>query len=396
MRYLAMTVAGGALLLAALQVVGGGDEVRASTEFDLPDGDGIGSEVRDTQKAIAPDHFGTEMLGKAFTEGFKEIPGESLFPGAKKPKTRKVRSLEVFNLLVEDTTTLAMNFGGWGLEAHAGGSVKRRYASQRWYLLKNVKILDDSDDPVGVPDNAYYYLHRIYYGHMLERVIHGKKRKFDAGVRADFLVYKGGIKTFAKKHKLQEHIVMRGIKPSKAKKLFTDPSKVADYFELAKKNPVPIFVVYRQVAGRTPPPTKKIKFKESYVAEGKYRFTVERAEIFKKNGGADWDPIGDSRPDPYVELWVGKKIKGGKLSGATKNMFFKTKTKEDKLQPSWLQHGVVNLYGDETIRIEIWDDDATGRDSIGKCNLPRLKNDKGEFELQCGKANLFRIHYEKQ
>jgi hypothetical protein len=32
------------------------------------------------------------------------------------------------------------------------------------------------------------------------------------------------------------------------------PRKIADYFKLAKRDPVPIFVVYRQLAGRTPPP----------------------------------------------------------------------------------------------------------------------------------------------
>ena len=201
---------------------------------------------------------------------------------------------------------------------------------------------------------------------------------------------------FRKKHKLQEHVVMRGIKPRKAKQLFTDPRQIARYFKLAKQAPVPIFVVYRQLAGRTPPPSKPIDFKEAYVAEGRYQFTVERAEIFKKNGSAEWDPVGDSRPDPYVELWVGQKVKGGKLAAKSKNLFFKTKVKDDKLKPTWMQHKSVNLYGGETIRVEIWDDDASGRDSIGKCNLPRIKRDKGEFELPCGGANLIKIHYEKQ
>ena len=160
MRYLAVTVVGAAALLVALQVVGGDKRVRAASKFELPDEDGLGHQVRDTQKAIAPDHFTPAMLGRAFTEGFAEIPGDSLFPRARKPRKQKVHSLEVFILLVEDTTTLALNFGGWGLEAHVSGTAKNRFASQRWYLLKHVKVLDDSDDPVGVPENAFYYLVR--------------------------------------------------------------------------------------------------------------------------------------------------------------------------------------------------------------------------------------------
>lgn len=394
MRLPALAIGAAVLLLGTAQVLGGGkQQVRASSKFDIAEEDGLGNEVVDTQKAIAPDHFDVPMLGRAFTDEFKEIPGESLFPGAAVRK-QKVRSLEVFNLLVEDTTTLALNFGGWGLKAHAGGTAKNRYASQRWYLLKYVQLLDDAAAPAGVPDNAYYYLHRLYFGHMMERVVFGTTRKFGAGVRADFLVYSGGIEAFRKKHKLQEHVVMRGIKPSQAKKLFTDPAKIADYFKLAKRDPVPIFAVYRQLAGRTPPPPEKIEFAEEYAAEGRFTFTVERAEIFKKNGNEEWDPVGDSRPDPYVELWVGQKAKGGKLADG--NLFFKSKVKEDKLEPVWMQQESVTLHGDERIRVEIWDDDPSGRDSIGKCNLPRIKQDKGEFEIPCGKANVLRIHYEKQ
>lgn len=203
--------------------------------------------------ASPPPGVSAEQLGLPFDAQFRPLPGaeaRSLFLGASGPRKRSDNRVEHQYLVVETEELLAANAKGWGLTPSDLTS-ERRYASYRALKITETEGLDDPGTLRNVPDDAVYFLARIYYGHSYEALFSGDAHTFHAGIRAELAGLQGPLVDFATRHGLTMKATGRGLRPSTPKAAFARTPEQIDASFTDSGPSVPVLVEFRQIRTRT-------------------------------------------------------------------------------------------------------------------------------------------------
>lgn len=204
--------------------------------------------------------FSEQDLGTPYTAEFRAYrgpDGRSVFPKGKiSTDTRSRYDGSVF--AVDTEQSLRAHAGAWGVQVNADTASSSRFAAQRVLQIDRCSWVDDRTALRNAPPAAVYYPAVVCFGHRYEAVLEGSANQFTAGVKASFLVFSAGLEAFASQHKLKLTIKADGLKRKKdcAGLSFSDPAAFEACFEPAPTAPTPIWVEWRVIPGRRPPPGK--------------------------------------------------------------------------------------------------------------------------------------------
>lgn len=213
--------------------------------------------------------FSERDLGAPYTADFRAYrgpDGRSVFPKGKiTNETRTRYEGSVFSIDTEQA--LRAHAGAWGVHISANTSSASRFAAQRALQIDRCSWLDDRTAMRTAPPEAVYYPAAICFGHRYEAVLEGSVNQFTAGVKASFLIFSAGLESFAAQHKLKLDIKADGLKRRQGCNAltFSNPAAFETCFEPSASAPTPIWVEWRVIPGRKPPPGK-INWKPSRVA----------------------------------------------------------------------------------------------------------------------------------
>lgn len=237
----------------------------------------------------APQGLGEAHLGRPVSLDFSLMTGPgsaSLFPESAAFST-DVYSVEHKYTFIENSLSLNANFKGWGVQANAGTNSARRYGAFRAQRLNHVLEVDDTEGMRTPPEDAYFYVARIFYGHSYEAVVHGESKDFHVDVRANFAVASGGINVFAANNRLSVEVHARGLEPKTGSALF---SRTIDDIEANYETgeEVPILVEYRSIPRRNISDDDVQSYE--WTAPTKVRVSLNQIRVIKDGtlGGATW------------------------------------------------------------------------------------------------------------
>lgn len=243
----------------------------ANANADTPPPSAVASTTREV-RADAPDGFLLENLGRPVDANFVPlvgVAGASLFPQAGKPSCAQMGSWSAEQNVVETNEELSANASAWGIgDAHAQFQSGHQYAYFRAAYLSQACQINDSTAMVQPPAGAVYYVAKVLVGASYSTVLDGSSSQFNAGAKAEFHAYNGKLDLFKKNHELNSVGRGKGLEPTTAISLFSEPSNVARNYRM-NRNGDPIIVVYRQIpgarvnagAGGPPAATKTIDFR---------------------------------------------------------------------------------------------------------------------------------------
>ena len=204
--------------------------------------------------------FSEQDLGTPYTADFQAYrgpEGRSVFPRGK-ISSNDVSRYEGSVFAIDTEQSLRAHAGAWGVQVNAGTLSSSRFAAQRVLQIDRCSWVDDRTALRNAPPAAVYYPAAICFGHRYEAVLEGSATEFSAGVKASFLLFSAGVEGFAAQHRLKLDIKADGLRRKKdcATLTFKDPAAFEACFEPAQTAPTPVWVEWRVIPGRTPPPGK--------------------------------------------------------------------------------------------------------------------------------------------
>lgn len=201
--------------------------------------------------------FSRKDLGTPYTADFKAIrgpQGASVFPRGEIIEEERTR-YDGYNITIDDLQQFKAHAGGWGIEASAGVARSRRFGVRRAVQVSRCEWIDDRTTLRNPPRGAVYYPAAVCYGFRYEAVLEGNRNQFNAGVKAKFLSYSGGLDSFTRNHKLRLTIKAEGLsrKPTCNKVTFQSPEDFVECYTPTTAAPTPIWVEWRVIPNRRAP-----------------------------------------------------------------------------------------------------------------------------------------------
>jgi hypothetical protein len=205
--------------------------------------------------APAPPGLTAADLGRPVDARFRPMSGTegaSLFEAAE-VHTEIVDEFHASLHAIESSFALHAAIEAWSvsLGIDADSVTEKRFASYSATQLREVLALDETVSLRPPPADAAFYVARIWRGHSYEAVFHGDKRDFHAGVKAELAgVGSIDIAAFAAEHHLELSVHAKGLAPKDGSAIFAKtPEEIAEHYEAAVDDPVPILVEYRDIPG---------------------------------------------------------------------------------------------------------------------------------------------------
>jgi hypothetical protein len=216
--------------------------------------------------------FSDADLGTPFTADFRAIrggAGKNLFPQGKITREERTR-YEGNVIVINDIQAFRAHVGAWGVEGSVATARNRRYAAHRALEITRCSWIDDRTAARRAPKTAVYYPAAICYGYRYEALLEGDAKEFHAGVKARLLSYSGGLRAFARSHKLKFSIKAEGLhrKPGCSVLTFSDPQTFEGCYtpRAGEKGDTPVWVEWRVIPGRKAA-KEKIKWEEANFAK---------------------------------------------------------------------------------------------------------------------------------
>lgn len=212
--------------------------------------------------------FSERDLGTPYTaefQAYRGADGRSVFPKGKITTEQRTR-YEGSVLTIDSEQALRAHAGAWGVQVSGGTASGSRFAAQRALQIDRCSWVDDRTAMRNAPPAAVYYPAAVCFGHRYEAVLEGSVNQFTTGVKASFLIFSAGLDAFAKQHRLKLDIKADGLirKEGCDNLVFRNDTAFEACFTASNTAATPIWVEWRVIPGRKPPPGK-INWKPSRV-----------------------------------------------------------------------------------------------------------------------------------
>lgn len=206
--------------------------------------------------ATAPKGVDDAILGAHVDVHFQRLQGSYGRPIFAQNRVRRLPRTYVSHDIVTITDRLSLDahLSAWKVNAQGSYEAQSRFGSYRAFQIVGISSIDEAADVDNAPPNeAVFYVSKVYWGHSYEAVFEGNGRSFGAGLGVELGKYGGGFNAFATSHQMKLHFVGSGLVPKSGDGLFArTPNEVLSAYQIASA-PVPIMVEYRLIPRRPVP-----------------------------------------------------------------------------------------------------------------------------------------------